>query len=381
MDTVKHILSNTPTENGYPPNGHSSPVTSFIDYPQLVQKLPVAIYACDADGFITMYNNEAVRLWGRAPEKGKDVWCGSWKIFTPEGVPLPLSECPMAIALREQREVLGQEILIERPDGIRLSVLPHPQPFYDSNGNLAGAFNTLVDITHQKYIYQVLLDKNIELEQFAYVASHDLQEPLNTINSFISFLEKEHDFNEEVTQCFGYIRESSSRLIQLITGLLLHSRIGKQGETARIDLNQVVNDVLADMKVSIETKNAKVQVNGELPVVQAYPIEMRQLFQNLISNGLKFQRRDVQPIIQITASKNSNQWHFTIEDNGIGIEEKFLDRIFVLFQRLHTSNEYEGTGIGLANCKKIVDLHRGKIWVDSEYGKGSKFHFTISDKV
>lgn len=379
METTKHILANLQSGNGFSKNGHALPSADYIDYPGLIQKLPVAIYACDANGVITMFNQAAVRLWGREPEIGKDLWCGSWKIFTPEGANLPLADCPMAIALKEQREVLGHEIVIERPDGVRLNILPHPQPFYDSEGKLAGAFNTLVDITQQKYINQVLLDKNVELEQFAYVASHDLQEPLNTINSFITFLENEHQFNEEVTQCFGFIRESSSRLIQLITGLLLHSRIGKQGESTKIDLNQVVNGVLADMKTPIAEKKARVQVEGELPVIHAYPIEMRQLFQNLISNGLKFQRKDVYPSINISVKKNSNFWHFTVEDNGIGIEEKFLNRIFVLFQRLHTSNEYEGTGIGLANCKKIVDLHRGKIWVDSEYGKGSKFHFTISE--
>jgi light-regulated signal transduction histidine kinase (bacteriophytochrome) len=287
----------------------------------------------------------------------------------------------MAIALKEARPVLGEEIVVERPDGLKRIVAPHPIPLFDGEGKVAGALNMLIDITDQKRATQALVEKNKDLEQFAYVASHDLQEPLNTITSFICLLENELPTNPEFIEYLGYIKESSNRLTSLITDLLEHSRIGRNSKLQKVNFNKAVEEVLADMRTAIESKKASIKV-GILPELNVYPSEIRLLFQNLISNAIKFQQEGAVPEVNITAQKDGNAaWHFTIEDNGIGIEEKYKERVFVIFQRLHTSKEYEGTGIGLAHCKKIIDLHKGRLWMDSQFGKGSKFHFTISELV
>lgn len=223
-------------------------------------------------------------------------------------------------------------------------------------------------------------DKNRELEQFAYLASHDLQEPLNTIASFSDLLQEEEDLSDEGNEYLKIIQESSSRLKLVINDLLAYSRIGKQSELENTDLNKLLNEILIDMQATISAKNACIEP-GRLPAIPAHPSEMRLLFQNLISNAIKFHQPGQKPVVKISAKRNGKDWHFVVSDNGIGIEEKYRERIFLIFQRLHTFNEYEGTGIGLAHCQKIINLHGGKLWLESEPGKGSHFHFTIPENL
>ena len=251
---------------------------------------------------------------------------------------------------------------------------------FDDRGDFQGFVGALVDITQQKKDNESLKMKVDELEQFAYVASHDLQEPLNTISSFVELIESEHKFDGELAECLGFIKESSARLTNLISDLLQHSRIGRGGKLQKTDLNKVVREVIADMKAKIDQERAIITFD-DLPSLHVYPTEIRLLFQNLISNAVKFQRKEVIPTVHISALKKGSYWHMTIKDNGIGISPQYIDRIFVIFQRLHTSTEYSGTGIGLAHCKKIIDLHHGRIWVESEPGVGSKFHFTIPETI
>ena len=162
----------------------------------------------------------------------------------------------------------------------------------------------------------------------------------------------------------------------LITNLLEYSRIGKDGELTLIDCNEIVNSVLSDMDNSIKNNNAKITVQN-LPVLNGYKIELRQLFQNLISNSIKFRKNDVNPEISISADKYDNMWRFAVKDNGIVIDKKDKDKIFLIFKRLHNRDDYKGTGIGLSFCKKIVELHNGVIWVESKINEGNIFYFTI----
>ena len=158
---------------------------------QLLNRLPLAIYTCDGNGYVRFYNKAAIQLWGREPEIGKDLWCGSWKIFQLNGVVLPLDDCPMAQALKTVKPVRGKEIVVQRPDGKMLTVLPHPDPLFDDEGNLVGAVNTLIDITDLKQTKQMnslLKEYNDKLEEFAYAASHDMQEPLRNIHTFSNML-------------------------------------------------------------------------------------------------------------------------------------------------------------------------------------------------
>lgn len=223
--------------------------------------------------------------------------------------------------------------------------------------------------------------KNKELEQFAYVASHDLQEPLRTISSFLDLLHNQYKdrFDDKAGKYMTFIMQASDRMKVLIYDLLDYSRIGKKKESASVDLNNTVKAVLADLNKAICDSGAEIEV-GELPVIDAYPTEMKQIFQNLVINAIKFRKKDIPPKIKISAERKKEKWQFLVKDNGIGIDPKQSERIFVIFQRLHTRNEYDGSGIGLSHCKKIAELHKGKIWVESTPGEGSSFFFTIKEQ-
>jgi signal transduction histidine kinase len=223
-----------------------------------------------------------------------------------------------------------------------------------------------------------LVQKNRELEQFAYVASHDLQEPLRTTSSFVDLLQKDYKgkLDTKADKYLTFITQSTERMKVLIHDLLEYSRIGRKKELTPIDCNNLVQEIVADLDVIIKENNAKVNF-GRLPVINGYPTEMKQLFQNLISNGIKFHKPGEHPEINISGTRENGAWQFVCRDNGIGIAKEHWERIFVIFQRLHTRTQYEGSGIGLANCKKIVELHGGTIWVESLPGEGSAFHFTI----
>jgi len=234
----------------------------------------------------------------------------------------------------------------------------------------------------QKEYAQDLKRKNIELEQFAYVASHDLQEPLRTVSGFVELLKRHYkeDTNENVIKYINYITDASDRMRRLVQDLLDYSRLGRERILEPIDCNSLVQEVLSDLTMAIQESKAVINIDA-LPVISGYATEMKQLFQNLLSNSLKFRKPGEPPVIKISVIPREDNWQFSVSDNGIGIDEKYWERIFVIFQRLHTKNEYEGTGIGLAHCRKITELHNGKIWVDSTTGGGSTFYFTIKKRI
>jgi signal transduction histidine kinase len=227
-----------------------------------------------------------------------------------------------------------------------------------------------------------LESKNKELEQFAYVASHDLQEPLRTTTAFVELFQKEYRgrLDENADKYLDYIVQSSDRMKVLIKDLLDYSRIGREKASRLLDCNKLLAEVLEDLDTIVKETGTTITAH-ELPVIRAYPTELKLLFQNLITNAIKFRRQDAPLVVKIHPSRENGQWTFQVEDNGIGIEESFHQRIFVIFQRLHTRSEYEGSGIGLAHCKKIAELHGGHIWVESTPGQGSSFFFTISSEI
>jgi two-component system, sensor histidine kinase len=224
--------------------------------------------------------------------------------------------------------------------------------------------------------------KNKELEQFAYVASHDLQEPLRTISGFVDLLQKE--YREKLSGTgeiyLNYLSQASDRMKVLIKDLLDYSRIGREKASMPIDCDELLEEVVADLGKSIRESEAQIHF-ADLPVLYAYPTELKLLFQNLIVNAIKFRHAHRKPEIDISTQAEGNGWKFMVRDNGIGIEKQNLDRIFIIFQRLHNRSQYEGSGIGLAHCKKIVELHGGNIWAESEPGVGSRFYFTISKDI
>jgi PAS domain S-box-containing protein len=627
-------------------------------YQQLIQALPAAIYTCDANGFILSYNQTAVELWGREPEIGKELWCGSWKIYTTDGAPMPLDECPMAIALKEGREVRDHEIIVERPDGLKRHIMPHPKPFFNASGKVTGAVNMLVDITDRKIIEErnghfaamvqssddaiisktldgiitswnnsaerifgytaqemigahitriippdrldeeskilnrlkrgeridhfetkrmakdgrlldislsisplknskgqvigaskiarditaqkiaeqqireneerlresedrlrlavevaelgmwdldlrtglittspehrkiighsktelwskalfmemiypadlsrvelafqtalktgkisyetriirkdrserwirvngtTIYDKkhvpvrilgtvlditdqkkakeelekmvlartsellisneeleksNHELEQFAYIASHDLQEPLRKIQTFADMVKDHLHDSEMAEKYFDKINASAKRMSKLINDVLNYSRLTKTGEQfVTTDLNKVLKDVLSDFELLIEQKQAVITYT-DLPVIKGIPLQLHQLFGNLMSNSLKFS--ETTPHITITSkiltpeevhdyarlNEDKKYVQLVFEDKGIGFEQQYAEQIFIIFQRLNNQRTYSGTGIGLALCKKIVDHHDGIITAKSELEQGATF--------
>jgi len=226
---------------------------------------------------------------------------------------------------------------------------------------------------------QELERSNAELEKFAYIASHDLQEPLNLIASYVELLEMRYEdqFDRDGKDFLGFVVDGVSHMQRLIDDLLAYSRVGRKGDGfVWINAEQSLKRSLSNLKVRITQVGAEITYDG-LPDIVADPVQLTQLFQNLISNALKFHRKEGGCQIHIGVRENPKEWVFWVQDNGIGIDPEMTDRIFTIFQRLHTREEYAGTGIGLAICQKIVGFHGGKIWVESELGVGSTFYFTM----
>ena len=288
-------------------------------------------------------------------------------------------------SLKEKKQVTDFDARFKDSEGNIVFFSLNARIIYDENKNplyIEGTMRNINErVTNQKEMIiknRKLEFQNTELEQFAYIASHDLQEPLITVIHCISLLQAElgGNLDEDQKQYLEFINSSTSRMQVLVKGLLDYSRIGKERKKNTIDCNQIVSDVLADMKASLRESNAIIEYE-KLPVIEGNTTEMRQLFQNLISNANKFRKKDQQPKIKIGAVKEENNWLFSIQDNGIGIKNNDVDKVFVIFKRLNNRDEYQGTGIGLSHCKKIIEQHRGKIWVESKFNEGSTFKWTF----
>ena len=263
----------------------------------------------------------------------------------------------------------------------------------DEIGRLATSFNEMIfslgeNIKEREAADIKIIKKseelersNRELEQFAYISSHDLQEPLRTVANYVGLIQRRQKGNldKDMTDYLNFINGATERMQLLIKGLLEYSRIGNDKVARKIDCNEVLADVRKDMTALIEESNCIIK-SEKLPVINGF-VELKSVFQNLISNAIKFRKKDKQLLVTISAEERSKDWLFAIKDNGIGIEKNYYERIFIIFQRLHSQREYEGTGIGLAQSKKIVELHGGKIWVESEINAGSAFYFTIPKTV
>jgi signal transduction histidine kinase len=219
---------------------------------------------------------------------------------------------------------------------------------------------------------------NAELEQFAYVASHDLQEPLRKVASFCQLLEQRYrgQLDERADQYIDFAVDGAKRMQQLINDLLAFSRVGRtSGDFARVDLGEAADRALADLESAIAESGATVEV-GELPAVRGEASLLTLVFQNLIGNGIKFRSQEA-PAVRVTAERQDGEWLISCSDNGIGIDAEYAERVFVIFQRLHGKDEYAGTGIGLAMCRKIVEHHGGRIWLAPDAGPGTTFRFTL----
>ena len=285
-------------------------------------------------------------------------------------------------------QVSDYALEIKHRDGSITPVLYNASVYHDESGEVLGIFAAARDITERKKVEKMLKLKigelqrsNEELEQFAYISSHDMQEPLRMITSYLQLLQKRYQGNldDKADKYIHFAVDGASHMQNLINDLLEYSRATTSTkESELIDCEAILNKVISNLELFINENNATVS-RGSLPKVMANSTQLIQVFQNLIVNGIKFHGEET-PKIHVAAEKKASEWVFSVQDNGIGIDPQYSERIFEVFKRLHTREEYSGTGIGLAICKRIIERSGGCMWVESELGKGSTFYFTLPIK-
>ena len=363
---------------------------------QILESLAAAVYTCDRNGYIKFYNKAAVDLWGREPEIGKDLWCGSWKIYEPDGItPLALDSCPMAIALKEGRSVRNKEIIVERPDGERRNIMPHPDPIFDSSGAVVEAVNMLVDITDLKQKEAALReseDKYRKLaaelqislkteEEFISIASHELKTPITSINAFLQVLLQMHPEVKDNRTNYMLTRSKSQvdRLITLIRELLDVTKI-KAGKLdlnlEDVCLNDIIDDVIHD-HLSTLTSHTIIKSGESDTRIKCDKSRIEQVVSNLLTNAIKYSVNADKIIVSIHEDEKNIQ--VDIRDFGMGIDKENVSKVFDRFFRAHGQDGgmLSSLGLGLYISADIIKRHNGKIWVDSEQGKGSTFHFSL----
>lgn len=300
-------------------------------------------------------------------------------VFHADGeTPMAFADLPLVRAVQGGEIVKDTEIVHLNSQGVQLPLLYNAGPIRDGVGRVIGGIVSWRDISDHKRAEEALRRSNQELQQFAYVASHDLQEPLRAIIGFLQLLQVRYGdkVDQKGRHYIDRTVKAGHRMQEMIRDLLNLSRVSNtESKFVPVDLNHVLRNVLDGLQRIILEKNADV-VCGDLPDIEADPGQMQSLFQNLILNGLRY-NQSPRPVIEVGSSVQDNFYRILIRDNGIGIAPKFHQRIFMVFQRLHTNGEYSGTGMGLAVCRKIVERHGGTIWVESEPDKGAVFCFTL----
>ncbi|WP_394738944.1 PAS domain-containing sensor histidine kinase [Natronococcus roseus] len=280
-------------------------------------------------------------------------------------------------AIESGEEYKGEYRVRDDDDNLRW-VVARGHIEYDDDGTPVSFPGALADITERKQFERRLEVSNEHLEQFAYAASHDLQEPLRMVSSYLQLIERRYkdDLDDDGEEFLEFAIDGADRMRDMIEGLLEYSQVDTQSDSVEsIDLNAVLEDVLEDLHVRIVESDAEVTVE-DLPRLEGDASQLRQLFQNLLDNAITYSG-DEPPRIRVSADRRHNDWVISVDDEGIGIDSKDQDRIFTVFDRLHSHGAYEGTGIGLALCQRIVERHGGEIWVDSEPGEGATFSFTL----
>ena len=331
----------------------------------------------DVDGTLQEINHAALNFAGLKCSDviGKKFWdCHWWQ--TSEITRQQLKE---AIAEAATGKLIQYEVAVLNAKKEPIWILFNLKPLFNADGKVFAIIPVGMPIQDMVDARTALNKKNEELEHFAFVASHDLREPLRMIKSFLGLLEKKYAdlLDEDGKKYIAYAVDGAERMRELIEGLLNFATVGSDSiQKQSVNMNDILSTVKIFFKNNIEETNAVIKT-ADLPVIPASPVYMQLLLQNLIANAIKYQPVGTAPEIEIKYVDDANYWQFSVKDNGIGIKEEFLETIFKIFKRLHTKSDYEGTGLGLSTSKKIVEAHGGEIWVDSEHGKGSTFHFTI----
>ncbi len=348
----------------------------------LLSTIGQAAIATDLEGTVNYWNHAAETIYGWTADEaiGKNI------------IDLTSSEDNRARAkeimenLKEGLRWTG-EFDVRRKDGAIFPVLVTNSPIYDDQQKLSGIIGISSDISEEiknkellKQYTDELERSNEELEQFAFITSHDLQEPLRMISSFMDQLKRKYgdELDEKALQYINFATDGAKRMKQIILDLLDYSRANKPtDDIEEVDLNELVSDYKQSRRKLIAESSASI-ISEELPVLKNYRAALTQIFHCLLDNAIKYAQKNVAPLIEIKVEENEKNWQFAVKDNGIGIDSQFFDKIFVIFQRLHNRDTFEGTGIGLSIVKRSVEFLNGKIWLDSTPGVGSVFYFTVS---
>ena len=339
-----------------------------------------AIITESLDGIITSWNKGAEHTYGYSAEEiiGKGV-----SLLEPDNLKGEIKQ--LIEKTKQEEKIQHYETLRIKKDGTTINASVTLSPVFDASGKFVAVSCIGRDITERKKAeetsklkFEELRRSNEELEQFAYVSSHDLQEPLRMISSYLQLLQRRYEGNldEKADKYIHFAVDGAFRMQNLINDLLEFSRVTTRGrEPEHMDSEFILNQVISILEIYIKENKATVS-HDTLPEVVADSTQLVQVFQNLIINGIKFHSKEA-PQICISAEKKASEWIFSVQDNGIGIDPQYSEKIFEVFKRLHNKEAYPGTGIGLAVCKKIVERHGGRIWVESELGKGATFYFTL----
>ncbi|MDP6116581.1 MAG: PAS domain-containing protein [Planctomycetota bacterium] len=350
----------------------------------MLEATPDFVGIADTDGKVLYVNPAGKKMVGLG--EPDDVTATTVPDYHPDWAAKQLQEELLPKAAREG-DWSGELAFITR-DGQEIPVSMVILSHKSSTGEIESFSTISRDITERKQAEDELRRaaeelgrSNRELDQFAFAVSHDLKAPLRSVSNFADILARNYrgQLDDKADQYLGLILDGAARMNQLIDDILAFSRVRKEEKPfEKVDCSIALDEALARLKTSIE-ECGTVVTRGVLPKVTGYHSQLGQLFQNLVGNAIKF-HGDESPQVHVEAIKKTGEWLFSVKDNGIGIEPKFADRVFAIFQRLHTADEYPGTGIGLALCKKIVELHGGEIWVESDPGKGSTFYFTVPER-
>jgi len=352
---------------------------SEVRYRRLFESAKAGILLLDANtGQVTDVNPFLIKTLGYSQEElvGKTIWeIGPFKEIAASKAAF--------LELQSKEYIRYEDLPLETKDGHKIEVEFVSSVFRVNHHKVIQC--NIRDITARKRTEEALARQaqelarsNAELEQFARIASHDLQEPLRMVESFTQLLARRYKgkLDADADEFIGYAMEGARRMRRLINDLLEYSRVGTQGKALEpTNCEALFDEAVANLATAIE-QNGAVVTRDHLQTVMADASQLTQLFQNLIGNAIKFHGEEP-PRVHVSAERSGKEWVFSVEDNGIGIDSNYYNRIFVIFQRLHSRSEYPGTGIGLAICRKIVERHGGRIWVDSELGKGATFYFTI----
>jgi signal transduction histidine kinase len=354
----------------------------------VLESIAEGVVVADEDGTLCHFNRAAEEILGRGlVEAPVRDWAALYGCYLPDGVtPYPPQQLPLARALRGETVHEGEEVFIRnerRPHGVWVSITA--APLRDGDGVPCGGVAAFRDVTARKQADEELrrtvaelARSNEDLQQFAYVVSHDLQEPLRMVSSFCRLLRDRYrgQLDQSADEFIDFAVDGAARMEKLIQDLLTYSRVGTRGRRpAPTDSGAAFDRAAADLGAAVRESGARV-TRGPLPVVLADASQLGQLAQNLLANAIKFRGAEP-PRVQVSAERQDDHWVFAVRDNGIGIAPRDRERIFGVFERLHPASEYPGTGIGLAICRRIVERHNGRIWVESEPGQGSVFCFTL----